>query len=95
VTLAILMVSTIRIPSLKDVKLPKNGIITTAFVVYLIYLFTGVKPENIPLSFYVVLIIYVAFISVRFIKEKEPKFKKPKWIKIRRGSGKIILKKKK
>ena len=83
VGLAILMVSTIRIPSMKKIKLPKNAIITTIFILYMGYVFIGLKPENIPLSFFIALGVYIAFIVIRFIKEKEPKKRLIKPIKIK------------
>lgn len=70
--LAYLMVSTIKIPSLKDVKLPKNGILTSIFMVYMFYLLWSTDFKHVPILFYLSLVVYLAFIILRFIKEKEP-----------------------
>ncbi|WP_019243596.1 MULTISPECIES: CDP-diacylglycerol--serine O-phosphatidyltransferase [Bacillus] len=69
--LGLLMVSKVKIPSLKDVKLPKNGILTSIFMVYMFLLLWKTGFKQVPLLFYVSLVIYLAFIIVRFIKEKE------------------------
>jgi CDP-diacylglycerol--serine O-phosphatidyltransferase len=79
ITLALLMVSTVKIPSMKKIKLPKNAFITTIFILYMGYVFLIVKAESVPISFFIALAVYIVFIVIRFIKEKEPKkiFKKP------------------
>ncbi len=76
--LAVLMVSTIKIPSLKDVKLPKNGILTTIFMLYMLFHLWSNDFTGVSIYFYLALFLYVAFIALRFIKEKEKKPKKPK-----------------
>ena len=70
--LAILMVSTIKIPSLKDVKLPKNGIITSIFMVYMLYILWKNDFSGVSIYFWIALLIYIVFIALRFIKEKKP-----------------------
>ncbi|MFS0782797.1 CDP-diacylglycerol--serine O-phosphatidyltransferase [Bacillus sp. 1P06AnD] len=75
--LGLMMVSKIKIPSLKDVKLPKNGIITSIFMLYIFYLLWQSDFKRVPFLFYVSVLIYIAFITIRFIKEKE----KPKKVK--------------
>lgn len=69
--LALLMVSTIKIPSLKDVKLPKNGIITSIFMVCMVYFLLKNDFKEASIYFYLALLLYIVFIAVRFIKEKE------------------------
>jgi CDP-diacylglycerol---serine O-phosphatidyltransferase len=72
--LAILMVSTIKIPSFKKIKLPKHSVITTLFLGYMFYLLAKSNFRYIPEFFYVALGIYILFIVFRFIKEKEQRF---------------------
>ena len=76
--LAILMVSTIKIPSLKDVKLPKNGIITSIFMVYMLYILWKNDFSGVSIYFWIALLIYIVFIALRFIKEKKPVHQKKK-----------------
>jgi len=71
--LCVLMVSRIRIPSFKKVGLPKNSIIITLFIFYMFYLFAKTEFQHIPTLFYIALGIYILFVAVRYIKEKEPK----------------------
>lgn len=75
--LALLMVSTIKIPSFKSIKLPKNGVIVTLFLFYMFYLVAKSQFEKVPIFFYAALGIYILFIIIRFIRVKEPKL--PKW----------------
>ncbi|MGM9923473.1 MAG: CDP-diacylglycerol--serine O-phosphatidyltransferase [Bacillus sp. (in: firmicutes)] len=77
--LGLLMVSTIKIPSLKDVKLPKNGILTSIFMVYMFYLLWKTDFKEVPVLFYISLLIYLTFITLRFINEKPNKPKKKKF----------------
>ncbi|MGM9926774.1 MAG: CDP-diacylglycerol--serine O-phosphatidyltransferase [Bacillus sp. (in: firmicutes)] len=69
--IAVLMVSTIKIPSLKDVKLPKNGIITSIFMVYMLYLLWKNNFTGISVYYCLAFLLYVVFIALRFIKEKD------------------------
>jgi CDP-diacylglycerol--serine O-phosphatidyltransferase len=71
--LALLMVSTIKIPSFKDIPLPRYGTIISLFLFYMFYLVAKNKFESVPIFFYVALAIYILFISVRFVKVKEIK----------------------
>ncbi|WML50076.1 CDP-diacylglycerol--serine O-phosphatidyltransferase [Neobacillus sp. PS3-34] len=84
--LAILMVSTVKIPSMKKIKLPKNSIITTIFLIYMFYLLSKSHFRHVPEFFYVALATYILFIVFRFIKEKEPRLPriKRKKIKVKR-----------
>ncbi|WP_226536169.1 CDP-diacylglycerol--serine O-phosphatidyltransferase [Fictibacillus halophilus] len=70
---ALMMVSTIKIPSLKDIPLPRYGTIITLFLFYMFYLVAKNQFESVPIFFYVALITYILFISMRFIKVKEIK----------------------
>ena len=70
--LAYLMVSSIKIPSLKDVKLPKNGIITSIFMIFMLFIFWKNNFTGMPIYFYIAIFLYIAFIALRFIKEKDP-----------------------
>lgn len=72
--LSFLMVSTIKIPSFKKVGLPKNSVLITLFLFYMFYLVAKTQFEHIPVFFYVALVLYILFIVVRYIKEKEPRF---------------------
>jgi len=71
--LALMMVSTIKIPSFKDIPLPRYGTIITLFLFYMFYLVAKNQFESVPIFFYVALITYFLFIGVRFIKVKEIK----------------------
>jgi CDP-diacylglycerol---serine O-phosphatidyltransferase len=72
--LGILMASTFKIPSFKDIPLPKYSFLVTIFLLYMTYLIT--KSKNVPIFFYVALGTYILFILLRFVKEKEIKFPK-------------------
>jgi CDP-diacylglycerol--serine O-phosphatidyltransferase len=65
-----LMVSTIRIPSLKDVPLPKYGILVTLFLGYAIYIVFKKEQHRFPYFIYVAIPLYVAFISYQLVKNK-------------------------
>ncbi|QOR65905.1 CDP-diacylglycerol--serine O-phosphatidyltransferase [Cytobacillus suaedae] len=71
-TLCILMASSFKIPSFKDIPLPKYSFLVTPFLLYMTFLIT--KSKNVPIFFYVALGIYILFILLRFVKEKEIKF---------------------
>jgi len=65
-----LMVSTIKIPSLKEIPLPKYGIIITLFLGYAIYLVFKKEQHRFPYFIYVAIPLYVAFISYQLVKMK-------------------------
>jgi CDP-diacylglycerol--serine O-phosphatidyltransferase len=65
-----LMVSTIKIPSLKDVPLPKYGILVTLFLGYAIYLVFKKEQHRFPYFIYVAIPLYVAFIIFQLIRNK-------------------------
>jgi CDP-diacylglycerol--serine O-phosphatidyltransferase len=68
--LCFLMVSRIRIPSLKEVPLPKYGTIVTVFIGVLIYVTIRGTYGQFPYLIYVAVPIYVAYLAYRFIKMK-------------------------
>ncbi|MDQ6597374.1 CDP-diacylglycerol--serine O-phosphatidyltransferase [Bacillus salipaludis] len=65
-----LMVSTIKIPSLKDIPLPKYGIIITLFLGYAIYIVFKKEQHRFPYFIYVAIPLYVAFISYQLVRIK-------------------------
>lgn len=65
-----LMVSTIKIPSLKDVPLPKYGILVTLFLGYAIYLVFKKEQHRFPYFIYVAIPLYVAFIIFQLVRNK-------------------------
>ncbi|MBO0961194.1 CDP-diacylglycerol--serine O-phosphatidyltransferase [Neobacillus sp. MM2021_6] len=68
--LCYLMVSTIKIPSLKDIPLPKYGIIITLFLGYAIYIVFKKEQHRFPYFIYVAIPLYVAFIGYQLVKTK-------------------------
>ncbi|MDQ0247009.1 CDP-diacylglycerol--serine O-phosphatidyltransferase [Bacillus fengqiuensis] len=72
--LCFFMVSRIKIPSFKKVGLPRYSVLITLFLFYMFYLIAKSRFENVPVLFYVALITYILFITVRYIKEKETRF---------------------
>jgi CDP-diacylglycerol---serine O-phosphatidyltransferase len=71
-----LMVSTIKIPSLKEIPLPKYGIIITLFLGYAIYLVFKKEQHRFPYFIYVAIPLYVAFIGYQLIRMKRNSQKK-------------------
>ncbi|WP_083402170.1 CDP-diacylglycerol--serine O-phosphatidyltransferase [Bacillus sp. MUM 116] len=71
-----LMVSTIKIPSLKDIPLPKYGIIITLFLGYAIYIVFKKEQHRFPYFIYVAIPLYVAFISYQLVRSKRRNPKK-------------------
>lgn len=65
-----LMVSTIKIPSLKDVPLPKYGILVTLFLGYAIYLVFKKEQHRFPYFIYVAIPLYIAFIIFQLVRRK-------------------------
>ncbi|MBH0156705.1 MULTISPECIES: CDP-diacylglycerol--serine O-phosphatidyltransferase [Bacillales] len=76
--LGLLMVSTIKIPSFKDIPMPRYGTIISLFLFYMFYLLAKNRFESVPIFFYVALATYFLFIGVRFIKVKEIKIRRPR-----------------
>ena len=67
--LCFLMVSRIRIPSMKKVPLPKYGTIVTIFIfsILLIIYRTG----NFPYLFYIAVPVYILFLAYKFVKKNK------------------------
>ncbi|MEH7121580.1 CDP-diacylglycerol--serine O-phosphatidyltransferase [Neobacillus vireti] len=70
VLLCILMVSTIKIPSLKEIPLPKYGIIITLFLGYAIYIVFKKEQHRFPYFIYVAIPLYVTFIGYQWVRTK-------------------------
>ncbi|KAB2338076.1 CDP-diacylglycerol--serine O-phosphatidyltransferase [Cytobacillus depressus] len=66
-----LMVSKIRIPSLKEVPLPKYGTIVTIFIGCLLYVIY--KKGQFPDLMYIATPLYIAYVAYRFVKGKNRK----------------------
>lgn len=71
--LCFLMVSRIRIPSLKEVPLPKYGTIVTIFLGCLLYVIYKGTYEQFPYLIYIATPLYIAYLAYRFIKGKNKK----------------------
>lgn len=69
--LCFLMVSNIRIPSLKEIPLPKYGTIVTIFLGSLLYV--TYKGGQFPYLIYIATPLYIAYLAYRFIKGKNSK----------------------
>ncbi|WP_088105770.1 CDP-diacylglycerol--serine O-phosphatidyltransferase [Halalkalibacter urbisdiaboli] len=65
-----LMVSKIRIPSLKEVPLPKYGTIVTVFLGCLLFLIYRGTYGQFPYLIYIATPLYIAYVTYRFIKGK-------------------------
>ncbi len=63
-----LMVSRIRIPSLKEVPLPKYGTIVTIFIGALLYVIYKGTYEEFPYLIYIATPLYIAYLAYRFIR---------------------------
>ncbi|MFC7784179.1 MULTISPECIES: CDP-diacylglycerol--serine O-phosphatidyltransferase [unclassified Rossellomorea] len=63
-----LMVSRIRIPSLKEVPLPKYGTIVTLFIGALLFVIYKGTYEEFPYLIYIATPLYIAYLTYRFIK---------------------------
>jgi CDP-diacylglycerol---serine O-phosphatidyltransferase len=70
--LCFLMVSRIKIPSLKDVPLPKYGTIVTIFLGALLFLIYKESYGRFPYLIYIATPIYIAYLAYRFVKVKRP-----------------------
>jgi CDP-diacylglycerol---serine O-phosphatidyltransferase len=71
--LCFLMVSRIRIPSLKEVPLPKYGTIVTIFIGCLLYVIYRGTYEKFPYLIYIAAPVYVAYLAYRFVKGRNKK----------------------
>lgn len=70
ITLCFLMVSTIKIPSLKDVPLPKYGTIVTLFLFSAIIVVATAQREELPSFLFIAIPLYIFFILAQFIWKK-------------------------
>lgn len=68
-----LMVSRIRIPSFKEVPLPKYGTIVTFFIGALLYVIYKGTYEQFPYLIYIATPLYIAYLAYRFVKGKNRK----------------------
>jgi CDP-diacylglycerol--serine O-phosphatidyltransferase len=71
--LCFLMVSRIKIPSFKEVPLPKYGTIVTIFIGCLLYISYKSTYEQFPYLIYIATPLYVAYVAYRFVKGKHKK----------------------
>lgn len=71
--LCFLMVSRIKIPSLKEVPLPKYGTIVTIFLGCLLYIIWKDTYAKFPYLIYIATPLYIAYLAYRFIKRKTSK----------------------
>jgi CDP-diacylglycerol---serine O-phosphatidyltransferase len=68
-----LMVSKIRIPSFKEIPLPKYGTIVTVFLGCLLYVSYKSTYEQFPYLIYIATPLYIAYVAYRFVKGKHRK----------------------
>jgi len=68
--LCFLMVSRIRIPSLKSIPLPKYGTLVTVFLGIIIILIFKTKHQEFPYFIYIAIPLYIAYIVNQFLKNK-------------------------
>jgi CDP-diacylglycerol--serine O-phosphatidyltransferase len=68
-----LMVSRIRIPSLKEIPLPKYGTIVTIFLGSLLYVSYKSTHGQFPYLIYIAVPLYIAYLAYRFVKGKKRK----------------------
>ncbi|WP_307408794.1 CDP-diacylglycerol--serine O-phosphatidyltransferase [Neobacillus ginsengisoli] len=66
-----LMVSKVKIPSLKEIPLPKYGILITAFLGYAIYIVFRKEHHRFPYFIYVAIPLYVSFIGYQLVRSKK------------------------
>ncbi|WP_373558533.1 CDP-diacylglycerol--serine O-phosphatidyltransferase [Bacillus sp. FJAT-45350] len=72
-SLCFLMVSRIRIPSLKEVPLPKYGTIVTLFLGTLLFVIYKGTYEQFPYLIYIATPLYIAYLAYRFVVKKKNK----------------------
>jgi CDP-diacylglycerol---serine O-phosphatidyltransferase len=68
--LSFLMVSRIRIPSFKEVPLPKYGTIVTIFLGSLLFVIWKGTYSQFPYLIYIATPLYVAYLAYRFVRGK-------------------------
>ncbi len=71
--LCFLMVSRIRIPSFKEVPLPKYGTIVTLFLGCLLFVIYKGTYKQFPYLIYIATPLYIAYLAYRFVKKKNSK----------------------
>ncbi|MBU9722895.1 MULTISPECIES: CDP-diacylglycerol--serine O-phosphatidyltransferase [Bacillaceae] len=71
--LCFLMVSRIKIPSLKEIPLPKYGTIITIFLGCLLYIIYIGSYAQFPYLIYIATPLYIAFLAYRFVTWKNNK----------------------
>jgi CDP-diacylglycerol---serine O-phosphatidyltransferase len=72
-SLCFLMVSKLRIPSLKEIPLPKYGTIVTVFFGCLLYVTYSGRYGQFPYLIYFAAPLYIAYVAYRFVKRKNKK----------------------
>ncbi|WP_210366611.1 CDP-diacylglycerol--serine O-phosphatidyltransferase [Bacillus sp. REN3] len=68
--LSFLMVSRIRIPSFKEIPLPKYGTIVTIFLGSLLFVIYKGTYGQFPYLIYIATPLYIAYLAYRFVKGK-------------------------
>ena len=71
--LCFLMVSKLRIPSFKEIPLPKYGTIVTVFLGSLLYVIYKGTYGKFPYLIYIAAPLYVAYLAYRFVKGRNKK----------------------
>ncbi|WP_211279054.1 CDP-diacylglycerol--serine O-phosphatidyltransferase [Sutcliffiella halmapala] len=71
--LCFLMVSRLRIPSFKEVPLPKYGTIVTIFLGCLLFVIYQGTYVKYPYLIYIAIPLYIAYLAYRFVKGKNRK----------------------
>ena len=71
--LCFLMISKIKIPSFKEVPLPKYGTIVTLFLGSLLYVIYKGTYATFPYLIYIATPLYIAYLAYRFVKGKNKK----------------------
>ncbi|WP_223703621.1 CDP-diacylglycerol--serine O-phosphatidyltransferase [Sutcliffiella deserti] len=68
--LCFLMISRIKIPSFKDVPLPKYGTIVTIFLGCLLFIIYQGTYNQYPYLIFIAIPLYIAYLAYRFVKGK-------------------------
>lgn len=71
--LCFLMVSKLRIPSFKEIPLPKYGTIVTLFLGCLVYVIYRGTYDQFPYLIYIAAPLYIAYLAYRFVKGRNKK----------------------
>lgn len=69
--LCFLMVSKIRIPSLKEIPLPKYGTIVTVFLGCSLFAIYKGTHQNFPYLIYIATPLYITYLGYRFVKSRK------------------------